>query len=205
MAQTRKKKVLQQVESQRRQRTIITVVIVAVLITIIVLALVFLRPAVNPVQLPDYLSRCVVGTLVIHSHPHLVLTISGRGQTLPVTFNAGCAQPMHTHDSSGIIHVESDQFVSFTIGDWFSLWGYWAASPAVATFNSTLVLGHATGGGHTLLMTVNGSVDNNATDFKDGNPSNFQNLLIPKSAGESSNDCLLAPNCSPFNIVITYT
>jgi hypothetical protein len=208
MSQTRKQKVLQQVQRQRRQRTIITVAIVTILIAIIVGAILFLpRPGPDPVQLPSYLSHCVTGTFVIHSHPNLTITISGVPQTIPVTYDSSCQQPIHTHDSTGVLHVETDQNINYTLGDWFLLWGYYARSTTIATFNSTQILSYKAGPGtgHMLNMTVNGNPDTNTTHFKDGNPSDFQSLILPPYAGATSNACLLSPNCSPFNIVITYT
>ena len=214
MAQTRKQKVLQQVQRQRRQRTIITFTIVAVLIAMIVGVIIFLpHPPQNPVQLPPYLDHCVGPNLFYHSHPHLVITISGIGQALPVTFETGydpgCGRVMHTHDSSGIIHVETDQDVSYTLGDWFLIWGHWAGSTTTATFNSTQIFNNEAGPGtgHTLNMTVNGSVDTNTSDFKGGNPADFQNLWIPRDAQTGQDGCTPAPStgCVPFNIVITYS
>ncbi len=184
----------------------ITIVVAVVLIAIIVTTVLFYpRPGPDPVQLPSYLSHCVTGSLVIHSHPTLAITISGVPQTLPVTYSDSCQQPIHTHDSSGILHVETDQNVNYTLGDWFLLWGYYSRSTTIATFNSTLILGNKSGNGHMLTMTVNGSPDTNPAHFKNGNPNDFQSLILPPNAGASSTDCLLSPNCAPFNIVITYS
>jgi hypothetical protein len=212
MAQTRKQKVLQQVQRQRRQRTIITATIVAVLIAIIVGAILFLpKPAPDPIQLPPYLDHCVTANLVYHSHPNLAITVGGIAQTLPDTFetqyDAGCSRVMHTHDSTGVIHVETDQDVNYTLGDWFLIWGHWAGSTTTAAFNSTQIFNNKVGNGHTLGMTVNGSVDTNPADFKGGNPAVLQNLWIPRDAVTGQNNCYPVPNtgCIPFNIAITYT
>ncbi len=214
MAQTRKQKVLQQVQRQRKQRTIITFTIVAVLIVIIVAAILFLpRPAPDPVQLPPYLDHCVLGALVYHSHPNLVITISGVGQTLPVTFetgyDGGCGRVIHTHTSDGVLHVETDQNVNYTVGDWFLIWGHWAGSTTTTILNSTQIFSNKAGlgTGHTLSMTVNGSPDSNPSDFKDGNPANFQNLWLRRDAGTAQTPCSPAPSsgCVPFNIAITYS
>lgn len=211
MSQTRKQKVLEQVQRRRRQRTIITFVLVAALIAIIVGVVVFYpRPPPNPVNLPSYLSHCVIGNTVYHSHPHLEITVNGVSQTIPITdTNPGCTPPLHTHDTSGVIHIEPDQDTSYTLGDWFLLWGYWASNLSTATFNSTYVLGNTAGPGtgHSLSMTVNGSVDNNASDFKNGNPAIYQNLYLPRNAETGSDSCQLTgsiTSCIPFNIVITY-
>lgn len=207
MASSRKQKVLQQVERHRRQRTILTFTIVAVLIAVVVVAVIALpRPPPNAVNLPDYLSHCVTASLVYHSHPVLVVTISGNVQTIPVTFDAGCSQPIHTHTSDGVLHVETDQDMNYTLGDWFLLWGHAVNSPSVANLNSTLIFGYKTGQGHTLTMTVNGSPDMNPNDFKDHNPTNIQNLYLPRNAGSGQNTCSPSPpTCIPWNIALTYS
>jgi len=203
MAQSRKKRVLEQVERQRRLRTILTFTIVAVLIAIIVVAIIFLpRPMPNPVNLPGYLSHCVTGSLY-HSHPTLVVTISGVGQTIPVTFDGSCAQPIHTHDSSGVLHVETDQDINYTLGDWFLLWGHAVSNANTAILNSTQIFTYKTGSGHTLNLTVNGSQDVNPGDFKDRNPANIQNLYFPRNAG-SGQTCVVSP-CVTWNMVLTYS
>lgn len=207
MTQNRKQKVLQQVERQRRQRTILTFTIVAVLIAVIVLAIVFLpRPPPNAVNLPDYLSHCVTGNLVYHSHPNLVVTVSGAIETIPVTFDGSCAQPIHTHTSDGVLHVETDVNMNYTLGDWFMLWGHAANNANIATLNSTIIFGSKTGPGHTLTMTVNGNPDTNPGDFKDHNPANIQNLYLPRNAQTGQNTCSPSPPaCIPWNIVLTYS
>jgi hypothetical protein len=212
MSQTRKQKVLEQVQRKRRERTIITFIIVAALIAIVVGAILFLpRTGPDPVQLPPYLDHCVTGNLVYHSHPNLAITIGGISQTLPVTFetqyDAGCSRPLHTHDSTGVIHVETDQDVNYTLGDWFLIWGHWAGSTTTAIFNSTQIFDNRAGNGHSLIMTVNNSPDTNSSDFKGGNTADFQNLWLPRNAGVGQDACSPVPisGCVTFNIAITYT
>ena len=210
MTQTRKQKVLQQVQRQRRQRMIITFTVAAILIAIVVTAIIFIpRPPPNPVQLPSYLSHCVTGSNAYHSHPDLSIKINGIGQSIPITdTNPGCSPPIHTHTTDGVLHIETDQNVNYTLGDWFMLWGNWASSSAIAVFNSTQILGYKAGPGtqHTLTMTVNGSVDTNPSDFKGGNPATLQDLLFPRDAQTGQNGCIPAPptGCVPFNIAVTY-
>ncbi len=207
MAQTRKQKVLEQVQRQRRQRTIITFTIVAVLIAIIVGAILFLpRPPPNEVPLPSYLSHCVTGSTLYHAHPSLSISINGAPYPIPITASSSCPQPIHTHTTDGVLHVETDQDVSYTLGDWFLLWGNWADSATTATFNSTQIFSYKAGPGtgHSLNMTVNGNVDNTPADFKGGNPAVSQNLWLPRNAQTGGETCQTGP-CIPFSIVITYS
>lgn len=195
MSQTRKQKVLEQVQKQRRQRNIASLLIAIVIIAIIVTAVIFYpRPPPNPVGLPGYLSHCVTSsTYVYHSHPNLTIVISGAPQSLPATASLSCLQPIHTHDSSGILHVETDDNRDYTLGDWFLLWGNWASNSNFAIFNSTQIFGSRIGSGHTLSMTVNGQPS-----------SAFQTLVLPRNAVTGQATCTPTP-CSPFSIVITYS
>jgi len=63
----------------------------------------------------------------IHIHQHLVLL--DRGKPVPIPPNIGqpagrsCIYWVHTHTPDGIIHIEAPQDRSFTLGDFFSVWG----------------------------------------------------------------------------------
>lgn len=195
MAQTRKKKILEQVNRKRRQRTLATAIIVAILVVVIVVAIVLIpRPAPNPVQLPPYLDHCVTGALVYHSHPNLVITINGQGVLFPVTFDSSCPQPIHTHDSSGVLHIETDENQNYTVGDWFLLWGHWASDKTTTIFNSTQIFNDKVDATHHLSMTVNGVNDT----------AHYQKLQFPRNAGTSTTCAVPGGACQPFNVVITY-
>ena len=64
---------------------------------------------------------------VLHIHQHLDLSVHGRPVTVPP--NVGIDQSraflsaLHTHDDSGIMHVESPTAASFTLGQFFAVWG----------------------------------------------------------------------------------
>ncbi|MBI4015431.1 MAG: hypothetical protein HY362_01800 [Candidatus Aenigmarchaeota archaeon] len=59
-----------------------------------------------------------------HFHPHLDLFIDGVPQILPADVgNKGyCMYWVHTHDQSGIIHVESPTVRDFKLGSFFDIW-----------------------------------------------------------------------------------
>jgi hypothetical protein len=60
-------------------------------------------------------------------HIHTHLTIINDGKQLAVPGNIGrqvCTYELHTHDPSGIIHVETDVYKKFTVGQFFAVWGY---------------------------------------------------------------------------------
>ena len=191
--QTRKQKILGDVKRKRRQRAITSITIAVILIAIIVAAVIFLRQPPNKVPLPPYLSSCV-GNVVYHYHPNLVVTIDGAGMQIPVTFNNGCPQPIHTHDSTGILHVESDQNRDYTLNDWFLLWGNFEDNPTIAILNSTQIWQYKVDSTHHLTMTVNGQ------NYTSTPP---QDYIFPKNAGTSAAPCSVG-NCQPDNIILTY-
>ncbi|MDQ2890402.1 MAG: hypothetical protein M3R65_07580 [Gemmatimonadota bacterium] len=63
----------------------------------------------------------------IHIHQHLL--ILDRGTTLAIPPNVGqpagkpCIYWLHTHTPDGIIHIEAPLNRSFTLGDFFTVWG----------------------------------------------------------------------------------
>jgi hypothetical protein len=63
----------------------------------------------------------------LHIHQHLDLYVNGRKATVPALVGidepAGFLTELHTHDSSGIIHVESPVAKQFTLGQFFCEWG----------------------------------------------------------------------------------
>jgi len=83
--------------------------------------------------------------MVIHVHPHLSVTLDGKPLTVPAQIGidpslskdhsldqygmqamsdgmSGMA-PLHTHDTSGTIHVESSIYRNYTLGQFLSNWG----------------------------------------------------------------------------------
>jgi hypothetical protein len=63
----------------------------------------------------------------IHIHQHLVLL--DHGKPVPIPPDAGqvparsCLYWIHTHTPDGIIHIESPQSRTFTLADFFAIWG----------------------------------------------------------------------------------
>lgn len=196
---SRKQRVLEQVQRNRRRRGIIATTIVGILIVVLVVgvyALVINSPHPK-VSLPSYLDKCVVLELPgYHSHPNLTIIISGYNYPIPagLGIQGSCLKPLHVHEEPGVIHIEPDENRTFTLSDFFLTWGNWANNPTFATFNSTQIFSYKAGPGtnHLLSMTVNGSPD-----------TTFQNHQFPHKAASTSTLCVYSP-CVPDNIVITY-
>ncbi len=62
-------------------------------------------------------------------HVHTDLQIFDRGKAVQVPANVGmpaaaqCLYWLHTHDASGIVHIESPVKRTFTLGQFFDVWG----------------------------------------------------------------------------------
>jgi hypothetical protein len=89
----------------------------------------------------------------LHIHQHLDIYVRGRHQTVPANVGIDAAQqfisPLHTHDTTGVMHVESPTVESFSLGQFFAVWGV----PLSATQLGAL----KTGGGKVLKAWVNGA------------------------------------------------
>ena len=63
----------------------------------------------------------------LHIHEHLDLFVDGRRVRVPAGIGIdeveGFLSPLHTHDETGIIHVESPDVHPFTLGQFFAAWG----------------------------------------------------------------------------------
>lgn len=68
--------------------------------------------------------------LVIHLHAHLAIFVSNAPRDVPKNIGilpsvngSPCTYWLHSHDDDGIMHVESPATRSFTLGDYFDVWG----------------------------------------------------------------------------------
>jgi len=77
----------------------------------------------------------------IHIHQHLV--ILDRGHEVDIPPNVGqvparrCLYWLHTHTPDGIIHIEAPKDRSFTLGDFFAVWGQPLSRMQAATAKTT--------------------------------------------------------------------
>jgi hypothetical protein len=63
---------------------------------------------------------------VVHIHQHLDIFVNGKPQPVPANIGIYDGQfltELHTHDPSGIIHVESPTKGQFDLGQFFGVWG----------------------------------------------------------------------------------
>jgi hypothetical protein len=76
--------------------------------------------------LPLGLSQLAAEALAFHIHQHLDIFVNGKHVTVPrfvgINPGAGYLTELHTHDSSGIVHVESATHKNYTLGQFFAEW-----------------------------------------------------------------------------------
>lgn len=88
----------------------------------------------------------------LHIHEHLDVFVDGRRVTVPAGVGIDPAgtfiSPLHTHDTSGVIHVESPTVRPFTLGEFFGVWG--------VPLSARRLGGYVAGHGRALRAYVNG-------------------------------------------------
>jgi hypothetical protein len=89
---------------------------------------------------------------VVHIHQHLDLFANGEHVTVPaqigIDSSGGFIASLHTHDTTGVIHVESPTASTFTLGQVFAVWG--------VRLDRSCIGGLCAGGGKELRVWVNG-------------------------------------------------
>jgi hypothetical protein len=88
----------------------------------------------------------------LHTHQHLDIVIRGKGYAIPagigIDAHGRFISPLHTHDYSGILHVESPTVRRYTLGQIFGVWGL--------RFSSRCLGGYCAKGKERVWVYVNG-------------------------------------------------
>jgi hypothetical protein len=75
---------------------------------------------------------------LVHTHEHLDLYLNGKHVAVPANVGIGSDpryySPLHTHDRTGILHVESPTNTTYTLGQFFGVWGVRLSSRCVGTY-----------------------------------------------------------------------
>jgi hypothetical protein len=91
---------------------------------------------------------------VEHIHAHLDVRVNGQPVEVPAYIGIdqahGSLSPLHTHDTSGVIHIESPIKRQFTLGELFSEWGVSLTADNIGALH--------TNSGNTLRVYVNGTL-----------------------------------------------
>ena len=94
---------------------------------------------------------CDTTTPIQHIHVHLTLIANGQQRAIPIAIGvgnpfilqnfvvaAGCFYWLHTHDATGIVHIEAPVTTTFNLGQFFAVWGEPLSSSNVAGFSGTV-------------------------------------------------------------------
>lgn len=100
----------------------------------------------------DGLQVLVAEGQVQHTHQHLDVFVDGQPISVPADIGidlvSGIISPIHTHDATGIIHVESPIVREFTLGEFFDVWG--------VRFDADCLGGICDGNGRTMSVYLDG-------------------------------------------------
>lgn len=90
---------------------------------------------------------------VVHTHAHLDVSVDGQPVEVPGGIGIGWSNqgisPLHTHNASGVIHIESPVNRAYTLGEFFTEWD--------VSLSPDNVGGLRVGDGKTLRVFVNGA------------------------------------------------
>ncbi len=77
---------------------------------------------------------------VEHIHSHLTVTVDGKAVTVPALLGIDEANasisPLHTHDTSGIVHIESPVKATFTLGQVFTEWDVALSTGKIGSYSA---------------------------------------------------------------------
>jgi hypothetical protein len=97
-----------------------------------------------------------------HVHDALFLYVNGKPITIPANFGIDpqgrFIAPIHTHDATGVIHLESTEPYPFTLGQTFDIWG--------VKFTDTQLGAYTAGNGNVLQVWVNGNQISDPVNYK---------------------------------------
>ena len=75
----------------------------------------------------------------LHIHVHLDIWVNGKVITVPAAIGippSGGITPIHTHDDTGIIHIESpDAHATYTLGQLFDIWGVKLTNTSLGSYS----------------------------------------------------------------------
>ncbi len=99
--------------------------------------------------------------LGFHIHAHLDIFINGQHSTVPalIGITDKCFYWIHTHDESGVIHIEAPVKRDFNLGHLFDIWN--------RKFNNTQVFDNVVNNANALNVYVNGTKVPEGTSHRD--------------------------------------
>lgn len=93
-----------------------------------------------------------------HVHVHLAIFVDGQPVAVPanIGIHPDCITWLHTHDSSGVLHIEAPEPRTYTLGAFFQVWGQ--------PLDATHLLDHVADAQHQVRAFVNGQLYSGAPE-----------------------------------------
>ena len=92
--------------------------------------------------------------MALHTHQHLDISIHGVAVQVPANIGINNASrfisQIHVHDLTNVIHVESPTIETFTLGQFFDIWG--------VRFSEQCIGGYCTDATNALSVYINGTL-----------------------------------------------
>jgi hypothetical protein len=114
-----------------------------------------------------------VEQLVFHNHAHIDIFIDGQPYSIPSQVGilpGKCIYWLHTHDDSGIIHIESPVTRNFTLGQFFDIWK--------KKFSNTQIFDNIANGTNAMSVYVNGNKIKADASFRNINLNEHDEIAI---------------------------
>ena len=111
--------------------------------------------------------------LVFHNHAHLDIYINGQPYTIPSQIGivpGKCIYWLHTHDDSGIVHIESPVTRNFTLGQFFDIWK--------KKFSNVQIFDNIANATNAMSVYVNGNKINGDTNYRNVNLNEHDQIAI---------------------------
>ncbi len=149
----------------RKINKIILISVIAIIIIIIGISMTSIKFSSNAnaaVPIDGIKCESMEGS-VFHIHAKLDIFINSQNFTLPalIGITDNCFYWMHTHDETGIIHIEAPIKKIFTLGQFFDIWKQ--------KLSNNQILNYTADSNHPLNVYVNGTKVPNGTNFRDIN------------------------------------
>jgi hypothetical protein len=157
----------------RRFIVIGLIIVVAIGIGVAVASSKFLSNSSAAAQTIDGIQCNAAEQLVFHNHAHLDIYINGQPYTIPSQVGivpGKCIYWLHTHDDTGIIHIESPVTRNFTLGQFFDIWK--------KKFSNVQIFDNIANATNTMSVYVNGNQTNGNTDYRNTNLNERDQIAI---------------------------
>ena len=133
----------------------------------------FLSSSNASAQTVDGIQCNAIEQLLFHNHAHLDIFIGGQPYTVPSQIGiipGKCIYWLHTHDDSGVIHIESPVTRNFTLGQFFDIWK--------KRFSNVQIFDNIANATNVMAVYVNGNKVNGEADYRNINLQEHDQIAI---------------------------